>query len=42
MVEEYRWCRWYTNLIEEALKAIKAYKEDIEKGAFPSEDQSFK
>jgi 3-methyl-2-oxobutanoate hydroxymethyltransferase len=32
----------YANLKEEALKAIKAYKEDIEKGAFPSEDQSFK
>ena len=32
----------YANLKEEALKAIKAYKEDIEKGAFPSEEQSFK
>ncbi|MCG2708821.1 MAG: 3-methyl-2-oxobutanoate hydroxymethyltransferase, partial [Thermodesulfovibrionales bacterium] len=32
----------YANLKEEALKAIKTYKEDIEKGAFPSEEQSFK
>ena len=32
----------YANLKEDALKAIKAYKEDIEKGVFPSEDQSFK
>ncbi|MDO8746043.1 MAG: 3-methyl-2-oxobutanoate hydroxymethyltransferase, partial [Thermodesulfovibrionales bacterium] len=32
----------YANLKEEVLKAIRAYKEDIEKGVFPSEDQSFK
>lgn len=32
----------YANLKEEALKAIKAYKEDVEKGAFPSEEHSFK
>lgn len=32
----------YANLKEEALKAIKIYKEEIEKGAFPSEEQSFK
>ncbi len=32
----------YANLKEEALKAIKIYKEEIEKGIFPSEEQSFK
>ncbi len=32
----------YANLRDDALKAIKAYKEDIEKGIFPSEEQSFK
>ena len=32
----------YANLKEEALKAIKTYKEDIEQGLFPSEEQSFK
>src|SRR4030065_2565289 len=30
----------YANLKEEALKAIKAYKKDIEKGTFTSEEQS--
>ncbi len=32
----------YANLKEEALKAIEAYKEEVEKGIFPSEEQSFK
>jgi len=32
----------YVNLKDTALKAIRAYKEDIEKGAFPSDEQSFK
>jgi 3-methyl-2-oxobutanoate hydroxymethyltransferase len=32
----------YANLKDDALKAVQAYKEDIEKGMFPSEDQSFK
>lgn len=32
----------YANLKEEALKAIRNYKEEIEKGIFPSEEQSFK
>jgi len=32
----------YANLKEDALKAIKTYKEEIEKGIFPSEEQSFK
>ena len=30
------------NLKESALEAIKEYKEEVEKGVFPSEDQSFK
>jgi len=32
----------YTNLKAEALKAIRSYKEDVEKGEFPSDQQSFK
>lgn len=32
----------YANLKDEALKAVKAYKEEVEKGTFPSEDHSFK
>lgn len=32
----------YANLKEEALKAIKTYKEEVEKGIFPSGKQSFK
>jgi 3-methyl-2-oxobutanoate hydroxymethyltransferase len=32
----------YANLKEEALKAVKSYKDDVEQGRFPSEDQSFK
>lgn len=32
----------YANLKEGALKAIKTYREEVEKGTFPSEKQSFK
>ena len=32
----------YANLKEEALKAIKNYREEVEKGVFPAEEQSFK
>jgi len=32
----------YANLEEAALKAIREYKEDVQKGTFPSEEQSFK
>jgi 3-methyl-2-oxobutanoate hydroxymethyltransferase len=32
----------YANLKDDALKAVKAYIEEVEGGAFPSEDQSFK
>lgn len=32
----------YANLKEEALSAIKNYKGEVEKGIFPSEEQSFK
>lgn len=32
----------YANLKDEAFSAIKNYKEDVEKGIFPSEEQSFK
>jgi len=32
----------YAELKSEALKAIKAYKGEVEKGIFPSKDQSFK
>jgi 3-methyl-2-oxobutanoate hydroxymethyltransferase len=32
----------YTNLKEEALRAVQRYREDIENGIFPSEEQSFK
>jgi 3-methyl-2-oxobutanoate hydroxymethyltransferase len=37
-----RFAKQYTNLKEEALQAIKAYKEEVDKGIFPSEDHSFK
>jgi len=37
-----RFVRQYANLKEQALKAVKDYKEDVEKGEFPSEEQSFK
>jgi 3-methyl-2-oxobutanoate hydroxymethyltransferase len=32
----------YANLKADAINAIKRYKEDVEKGRFPSEEQSFK
>lgn len=32
----------YANLKQEALTAIKAYKEDVEKGVFPSDEHCFK
>jgi len=37
-----KFAKRYANLKEEALKAILAYKEEVEKGIFPSEEQSFK
>jgi len=32
----------YANLKDEALKAIRTYREEVEKGEFPSEEQGFK
>ncbi len=32
----------YANLKEEALAAVKKYKEEVEKGIFPSEEHGFK
>jgi 3-methyl-2-oxobutanoate hydroxymethyltransferase len=32
----------YANLREQALKAVKEYKQDVEGGAFPAEEHSFK
>ncbi len=32
----------YTNLKESALKAVKAYRDEVEEGIFPSEETSFK
>jgi 3-methyl-2-oxobutanoate hydroxymethyltransferase len=32
----------YANLKEEALKAVRTYREEVQNGAFPSEEQSFK
>ena len=32
----------YVNLKEQALKAVKEYKQDVENGEFPSEEHSFK
>ncbi len=37
-----KFAKQYTDVKEEALKAIRAYKEEIEKGIFPSDEQSFK
>jgi 3-methyl-2-oxobutanoate hydroxymethyltransferase len=37
-----KFAKRYTNLKDEALKAIIAYKEEVEKGIFPSEEHSFK
>jgi 3-methyl-2-oxobutanoate hydroxymethyltransferase len=32
----------YANLKEEALRALKSYREEVEKGAFPAEEHGFK
>ncbi len=32
----------YANLKEQAIKAVKEYKQDVEGGTFPSEEHSFK
>lgn len=37
-----KFAKRYANLKDEALRAIKTYKEEVEKGIFPSEEQSFK
>jgi len=37
-----KFVKQYANLKEDALNAIKTYREEIEKGIFPSKDQSFK
>jgi 3-methyl-2-oxobutanoate hydroxymethyltransferase len=37
-----KFARQYVNIKDETLKAIKAYRDDIKKGLFPSEEQSFK
>ncbi|MEW6163152.1 MAG: 3-methyl-2-oxobutanoate hydroxymethyltransferase [Nitrospirota bacterium] len=37
-----KFAKRYVNLRDEALKAIKIYKEEVEKGIFPSEEHSFK
>ncbi len=37
-----KFAKRYANLKDEALRAIIAYKEEVEKGIFPSEEQSFK
>ncbi|HDZ62212.1 MAG TPA: 3-methyl-2-oxobutanoate hydroxymethyltransferase [Nitrospirae bacterium] len=37
-----KFVKQYSNLKQEALKAVKTYKDEIEKGTFPSDEQSFK
>lgn len=37
-----KFAKRYVNLKEHALKAISTYKDEVEKGVFPSGDQSFK
>jgi 3-methyl-2-oxobutanoate hydroxymethyltransferase len=37
-----KFAKRYVNLRDEALKAIKIYKEEVEKGIFPSKEHSFK
>lgn len=37
-----KFAKRYANLKEEALKAFMKYREDVEKGLFPSEENSFK
>ena len=37
-----KFAKRYTNLREEAVSAIRLYKEEVEKGIFPSKDHSYK
>jgi len=37
-----KFAKRYANLKDEALNAVKIYKEEVEKGVFPSAEQSFK
>jgi len=37
-----RFVKRYANIKEETLKAIRAYREEVEKMLFPSEEHSFK
>jgi 3-methyl-2-oxobutanoate hydroxymethyltransferase len=37
-----KFVKQYANLKQEVLEAIKKYKEEVERGIFPSEEQSFK
>jgi 3-methyl-2-oxobutanoate hydroxymethyltransferase len=37
-----RFVKRYANLKEEALKALRTYKEEVERGVFPGQEQSFK
>jgi 3-methyl-2-oxobutanoate hydroxymethyltransferase len=37
-----KFIKQYANLREKALEAVKTYREEIEEGIFPSEEQSFK
>lgn len=37
-----KFAKQYVNLKDQALKAISLYKEEVDKGIFPSEKQSFK
>ena len=37
-----KFVKQYANMKEDALKAISAYREETEKGVFPSDEQSFK
>ncbi|RJQ16239.1 MAG: 3-methyl-2-oxobutanoate hydroxymethyltransferase [Nitrospiraceae bacterium] len=37
-----KFVKQYANVKEDALKAIKTFKEEIERGAFPSDEQSFR
>lgn len=37
-----KFAKRYVNMRDKVLKAVKTYKEEVEKGIFPSEDHSFK
>ena len=37
-----KFAKQYVNLKDHALQAIKEYKQEVEKGIFPSQDQSFR